>query len=154
MPYAERTDISPEKSRAEIEKLLKKYGATSFVFGWSDGGGRETILFEVKGRRIRMEVPLPQIADFRYTPERGLARSTQSQREAHEQAVRQRWRAFALIIKAKLEAVESGITTIDDEFLAHVIIPNGQTLREWVQPQLDAAYQSGAMPPLLPGRKD
>ena len=42
---------------------------------------------------------------------------------------RQRWRALNLAIKAKLEAVESGIVTFDQEFLAHIVGPSGQTVK-------------------------
>ena len=65
--------------------------------------------------------------------------------------MRQRWRALALVIKAKLEAVEADITTLEAEFLAHIALPSGATVGEWVGPQLDAVYGSGEMPALLPG---
>lgn len=35
---------------------------------------------------------------------------------------RRRWRALLLGIKAKLEYVQSGIATFDEEFLAHIVI--------------------------------
>ena len=50
---------------------------------------------------------------------------------------------------AKLEAVESGITTIEDEFLAHTLLPDGTTAGDWMRPQIAAAYDTGAMPPML-----
>jgi hypothetical protein len=43
-------------------------------------------------------------------------------------------------VKAKLEAVESGITSFEDEFLAHVMLPNGGTVSDLLRPQLAAAY--------------
>ena len=54
------------------------------------------------------------------------------------------------MIKAKLEAVETGITEFEDEFLAHIVLPNGQTAGHWMRPQIAKAYESGSMPPLLP----
>jgi hypothetical protein len=68
-----------------------------------------------------------------------------------EVARRQRWRALALAIKAKLEAVESGIATFEEEFMAYIVLPDGQTVGEFLSPQIEAAYSSGRMPPLLPG---
>ncbi len=68
-----------------------------------------------------------------------------------EQACRQRWRALALVVRGKLEAVEAGITTVEDEFLAHLVLPSGETFGEWAGPQLEAAYERGQMPALLPG---
>lgn len=60
-----------------------------------------------------------------------------------------RWRALALVIKAKLEAVAAGITTIEDEFLAHTVLPDGQTVGEFMQPQIAIAYERGSMPTTL-----
>ena len=32
--YAATTDVPAEKSRAEIEATLRRYGATGFAYGW------------------------------------------------------------------------------------------------------------------------
>jgi hypothetical protein len=56
-----------------------------------------------------------------------------------------------LLIKAKLEAVESEISTVETEFMTWMVLPNGETVGQWMMPQLEAIYQSGKMPPLLPG---
>lgn len=37
MAYAERTVVSPEKSRGEIERVLSRYGAKGFMYGWDNG---------------------------------------------------------------------------------------------------------------------
>jgi hypothetical protein len=66
-----------------------------------------------------------------------------------EQACAERWRALALVIKAKLEAVQQGISTFEDEFLAQTVLPDGNTLSRWIQPQLTSVYATGHMPPLL-----
>jgi hypothetical protein len=87
--------------------------------------------------------------EFTHTPSRGTPRSTAQAEAAWEQATRQRWRALALVIKAKLEAVDSGITEFEDEFLAHILLPNGTTVGEHVRPGIAQAYESGTMPPLL-----
>ena len=38
----------------------------------------------------------------------------------------------------------------EDEFLAHIVLPNGQTMGEFAKPQIAQAYDSGEMPSLLP----
>ena len=73
--------------------------------------------------------------------------------EKWEQACRQRWRALALVIKAKLEAVESGITTFEDEFLAHIVMPDGQTVATHIKPRIAEAYEGGRMLALMPPSK-
>jgi hypothetical protein len=98
-------------------------------------------------------LPDPSAEEFTLTPT-GRERSASAAEDAYEQAVRQRWRALALVIKAKLEAVEAGISTVEDEFLAHVALPAGGTVGEWMRPRLDEVYASGRMPALLPGGSD
>jgi hypothetical protein len=56
---------------------------------------------------------------------------------------------LALVIKAKLEAVAAGIVTFEDEFAMHMVLPNGQTVREIVLPSLEIAYSTGNVSPLL-----
>jgi hypothetical protein len=56
-----------------------------------------------------------------------------------------------LIIKAKLEAIDAGISTFDAEFLSSIMLPSGATVGEWAEPQLDRIYATGQMPRLLPG---
>jgi hypothetical protein len=151
--YAKDTIVSVEKSRTEIEKLIIKYGATSTAF--MNAPGRAVILFEAKKRRIMFEVPLPLAGDRKFEKDgNGKIRTAQKRYEVWEQACRQRWRALALVIKAKLEAVESGITTFEDEFMAHIVMPDGQTVATHIRPRIAAAYESGKMLPLLPGQSE
>ncbi|WBB94220.1 hypothetical protein [Verrucosispora sp. WMMC514] len=149
--YAERTDVSSDRSRAEIERVLKRYGATAFQYGWTTGIA--VIMFEIAGRRILFRLPLPDPGErrFTHTPGKGLLRDQASREREYEQAVRQRWRALALVIKAKLEAVAADITTVEQEFGMFVIMPDGRTVGEHVTPAIAAAYESGQMPALLPG---
>lgn len=148
--YAQQTTVSSDKSRTEIERILARYGADGFLYGWGDE--KAMIGFRMNGRQVKFLLPMPDRGDreFTHTPERGLMRSTAQAEAAYEQAVRQRWRALALVIKAKLEAVEAGITVFEDEFLAHIVLPDGQTVGQVMLPQIESAYRTGKMPPLLP----
>lgn len=152
--YAESTAVSSEKSRCEIEKTLTRYGADQFMYGWKDGAA--LVAFRAQGRHIRFMLPMPDRNDerFKYTNhenswQRKLL-SQEKQAEKYEQSVRQLWRALALCIKAKLEAVEAGITTFEDEFMAQIILPNGESMGEHARPLIARAYATGQMPPLLP----
>lgn len=145
MRYASKTTVTVDRSRAEIEKTLARYGATSFAYGWENS--KALIGFKANGRTIRFMLPLPDREDF--THGRSRRRRTKDQIEkACDQAKRQRFRALALAIKAKLEMVESGITTFEEEFLAHIVLPSGETIGDWISPQL-GEMDSGRMPPLL-----
>ena len=149
MAFAEGTTVSVEKSRAEIEKLITRYGATSTAF--MNAPGRALILFECKNRRVVFDLPLPSIDEKRFQRDgRGSPRTHVKRHEAWEQACRQRWRALAWVIKAKLEAVESGITSFEDEFLAHIQMPDGKSVGDHIKPMIERSYQTGQMVPLLP----
>lgn len=147
--FAEDTAVPVEKSRAEIERLITRYGATSTAF--MNSPGRAVIAFEAVGRKVLFNLPLPEQSDRRFDRDgRNHARSKEQRFAAWEQACRQKWRALALVIKAKLEAVASGITTFEDEFLAHILLPDGQTVGQHVKPMVKIAYDEGRMVPLLP----
>lgn len=148
--YAASTDVTADRSRAEIEKVLSRYGARSFMYGWDEG--RAILGFVANDRQVRFELPMPDRAsrEFTHTPSRGNRRTETEAEKAYDQAVRQRWRALALVVKAKLEAVQAGIVSFDEEFLAHFVLPGGGTVAEYVIPRVDEAYVTGHMGELLP----
>lgn len=135
MPYAVKTDVPVERSKTEIEKILTKYGASAFMFGINSG--KAIIVFELQSRRIKFSLPLPSTSEFTVSK--------------YEQVCRSKWRSLLLCIKAKLEAVDSKITTLEQEFLAHIVLPNGAVVGDVMIPQIARSYESGDMPPLLPG---
>lgn len=145
--YASSTTVSSVQTRQEIEAVLIRYGATGFAYGWQSDAA--LVSFVIKDRRVKFVLPLPDKKEFTYTPTRGLERSPKQIEEAYEQSVRSKWRALYLVIKAKLEAVESNITTFDDEFLAHIVLPNGETVGEWMKPQIAESYRLHKMPEIL-----
>lgn len=145
--YAAETSVSVEKSRAEIERILARYGADAFAY-YAEAQ-RAMIAFRMDTRQIKFVLILPDKARKEFTHHARGMRTTEAALGQWEQACRQRWRALALVIKAKLEAVAAGITTIEDEFLAHTVLPNGSTVGEWAKPQLEEAYRLGAMPTSL-----
>ncbi len=119
------------------------------MYGWD--GPRAVIGFKAHDRMLRFVLPMPEVGDKKYIRDgRGSLRSPEKRREAHEQDCRQKWRALALVVKAKLEAVESGITTFESEFMAQIVLPNGQTMSEHAAPLIAEAYASGTMPKMLP----
>lgn len=147
--YASNTAVSSDKSRAEIENTLRRYGAESFAY--LSARDRAVIAFEAHGRRIKFDLPMPDPQDpaFTRTPASKRVRGSEQAHNAWEQACRQRWRALALVVKAKLEAVEAGITSFESEFLAHIVLPNGETVGESAIPRIEIAYRTGRVPPLL-----
>jgi len=146
--YAEQTTVPADRSRAEIERNLTRYGATAFTYGWT--AGRAAIEFEMDGRRIRFVLPLPDRNDeaFTRTPTTGKARSASTAESEYDKAVRQRWRAMHLMVLAKLEGVAGGIVTFEQEFLPHTVLPSGRTVFEEIAPAVTLAYESKSVIPL------
>lgn len=126
--FAAKTQVPADRTRAEIEQTLKRYGATHF--GYATMPGVVMLAFESKGRRVRFKVPVPD-------PEK------------NPQGHRQKWRAVLLAIKSKLESVEGGIEQFDEAFMAQLVLPDGRTMGEYAIPQIATSYNSGKMPPLL-----
>jgi len=149
MTYAVNTSVSVGKSKGEIERTLQRYGAEQFVTGWDQK--RAYIGFVFQRRAIKLCLALPPKEDFATTPGGRRRRDEAATLRAWEQACRQRWRALSLVIKAKLEAVECGIATFEDEFLAYTCLPNGETVGQQIQPQLEMMIETGKMPKLLTG---
>lgn len=145
--YAKNTTVSSESSRIEIEKILIRYGAENFAY--ASGSGKAMIAFTMCGRQVRFILPMPRIEEFGKTPT-GRERSENSRKTEWEQACRQRWRALKLVIQAKLEAVECGISVFEDEFMSNIVLPDGQTVGDFMRPQIERAYITGAVPAMLP----
>jgi len=65
---AAQTEVSSDRSRSEIERTLRRYGATAFAYGWE--GNRAQVGFKLADRQIRFQLPLPDpdSREFRLTP--------------------------------------------------------------------------------------
>lgn len=146
--YANSTEVNPARTREEIERTLTRFGASSFGYGWDMNSAM--IGFTVRNRQIRFYLPMPDKDDKKYwRTETGRARAKNAAYTAWEQDCRARWRALALVIKAKLSAVETGITSFEEEFALHTVLPDGRLAKEHVMPAIDTALESGSVPPML-----
>lgn len=111
-----------ERSRVQLETLLKDQGAQGFATGWDQQQDRIEFLW--KGLQIRFVLPKVKV------------QRTEAQRA---QAERQRWRALYLVVRAKIESVAAGIAVFEQEFLGFIVNPQtNQTLYEQAVPRLSA----------------
>lgn len=145
--YAANTTVPTDRSRAEIERTLERFGATAFSYGWEDE--RAMVGFMAQGRMVRFTIAMPPLENFAATPSGRRRRTHEQQVTEREKAMRQRWRALALVVKAKLEAVEAEISTFEQEFMANVVLPDGSTVADFMSPQIEHAYETGGMPKML-----
>jgi hypothetical protein len=128
--YAQGTTVPVDKSRAEVERYLEKRGATRIFF--MTEADQFVLGFVYEKLLIRFNVPVPTDGD------------------TMAKVRRERMRALLLNIKARFAAIDSGISSFEREFMPHVVTPSGQTVAEWLQPQLRIAIDRGEMPKALP----
>lgn len=176
--YAEGTSVPMERSRVEVERTLVRYGASGFAYSWERREQalpiaahhawcplrsnpkdprpprctcgrpatltREVVIVAFKmpvaggSRHVQLEVPMPHELEV----------GTKAKADA---ATRQRWRALVLVLKAKLEAVASGISTLEAEFLANVVMADGRTIGAAILPRLTEACDTGRLLPAHEG---
>ncbi len=133
--YAKNTSVPISRSKAQIEETLLRYGIAEFGMGVSPRG--DGILFKKEGRLYKINVPNPNHDDY----------TTDSK---YEQARRQRWRILLLSIKAKLEEIEAGLISFDDQFLAYMALPDGSTVSDFMRlPENAERLSQTKMPKLL-----
>lgn len=124
--FAEDTTVPVSRTQDEIKIALRKAGAERIAVFESDE--KSSIAFGLPTGMYRIAVPTDPSAK----------NPSQDQRRA--------WRLLGLLIKSKLEAVREGATTIEREFLADMLMPNGSTVGEWAGEHMRLAYQTGEMP--------
>jgi hypothetical protein len=134
--YAKDTIVPVTKSRSEIEQLLERHKAKQYGTAVDYEKLTARVQFRLQDRIVRFTTTLPDPKKF------GRA-------ERIARAERQRWRALLLVIKAKLESVESSIETFEQAFLAQIVMPNDATVGELLDPIVAFAYKSGRMPKQL-----
>jgi hypothetical protein len=136
------TDVPVGRSSAELEALLRRYGAAGYTVSVDYTGGRLLIGFTMP-RTWQLKAPhvdtieIKLAISFGETERRlakldGFARKktakawTNRESWAREQAERVAWRHVILLVTAGLEAAASGIQTIEEAFFAHSVLPGTQ----------------------------
>ncbi len=121
--YAEGTKVSVESSRGEISGILAKHGVERM--GWASERAGDTLMFELGGYSFRFNMARPTLEEvMRLYPN---AYDHNAKREAEW---RRRWRANVLLLKAKLEFIDAGDTTLIRELLPYAVLKGGRTVEE------------------------
>jgi len=136
--FAESTRVPVSQSRGEIEKLLSRHKCQQFGTAVDYMALKARVQFNAHSRIVRFVVSLPDPKKVRDV----------------EQEERRIWRSLLLVIKAKLEAVETQIATFEEEFLAHIVMPNDKTVAELILPQIAESYSTGRLPLALGPKPD
>lgn len=122
--YAEGTKVSVDSSRGELTGILTTHGVKRM--GWfGDADSGDELQFELGDGQFRLRIAKPTLAEVlrdypnAYDPAAKL-----------DGEWRRRWRANVLLLKAKLEFIDSGDTTLDRELLPYRVLADGRTLEE------------------------
>lgn len=137
-PFVKAADtvVAPEKSRAEVERLLTRYGAVGFSYAIDIEKGEIKIEFVVPNSRekdapripVRLPVSVRRVYDSLYgRPTKWTADGRVHDPNGYdarkmEQAERVAWRNLVLWIDAALSAATIGVQTITEAFFAHTIV--------------------------------
>src|SRR5262245_22102950 len=121
------TKSGVSRSQAELERILRRYGATGLMLSsdWDTRTAR--VAFRVPDSPgsatlvpVRLEVSLRQIAQALYE-------TTNLTQHAWEQCERVAWRHLVLWVDAACSAAAAGMQTMSEAFLAHTLVkaPDG-----------------------------
>lgn len=124
--YAEGTSVTVASSRGEISGILGNHGVDRQ--GWSTGPEGDQLLFELEGKRFRFDIlkPTREEIDELYPN----ARDPEAKLQAEW---RRRWRANVLLLKAKLEFIDAGDTTLERELLPYMLTADGRTVADVIE---------------------
>jgi hypothetical protein len=127
--FAEDTRVPVGQTQGEIKERLRKASADQIaVFESPD---KTSIMFRLGWAMYRVTIPI------------------QAKVRNRAQEERRAWRLMGLLIKSKLEAIRAGATTVEREFLADMLLYDGQTVSEKMGPELQLAHDEGRMPKTL-----
>lgn len=131
--YAQDTKVPVGITKDEIERLLRKTGATQIYSGFDETSKQITLGWRLDARNYKL-----------------TSSTDRPTRRCDEQQIgREAWRVLLLLLKAKLEVIAAGGTTFESEFLANLLLPDGSTVAEDVLPKVAEAYATAVMPSLL-----
>ena len=143
--FAEQTEVPTSKTRGEIEEMLAEFGAKGVLMGVDYETGETMLQFIARDRLVKFILTMPQLNEFRLTAVKKEVRSEEAMWKAYHQACRQRMRQLKLVLKAKLESIETNIETFEQAFLANVVWPDGRTTHELIAAEITTAYETGKM---------
>jgi hypothetical protein len=132
LPYS--TATSGDKALAEIQRILQQFGCNKFgvMTDWTEG----VLMVQFEWRGARVSFP----ANFKGYASAWLKENPWTARKS---LTKDQWEAKALEIgsvavysilrdwiKAQVVAVETGLVSMEEVFMAHILLPNGQRLIE------------------------
>lgn len=138
--YAEGTKVDPERSKEEIERTVKRYGAEGFFSAEDPDSGSAIFGFRIQGYWVRLRVERPAVTDV---PKGGRRRRGKDLRASLEREWWRRWRVALLDVKSRLERVVEMEERVTRAFMPDIMLPDGSTVADHVEGSIDQAYEAG-----------
>ena len=153
--YAKGTKVGVAKSREEIDRILRKWGADQLQWSEDVKGGKSMLrfLWEFDGAEYcaRFVVNVPSEAEIKDESVDG--RTGEFSQNKFDQAMKRRGmvehRELALLLKAIFVAVEAGLIQAEQILLPFLEDRDGQTVAELVLPHMKTIHKRGGVKLLL-----
>ena len=135
LPYSNAS--SGEKALAEIQKLLRQFGCAKFGTMLDYDDGTLIVQFEWKGQKVSFPANFKGYAEayLKEKPYSSRMRCTKAEYEAKALEIGS-MAVYSILrdwIKAQVVAVETGLVSFEEVFLAHLLLPNGKRVIEHAQ---------------------
>lgn len=147
--YATGTDVGEERSRAELQFLLEKFGADQFGYAIDRTVNAAKIMFRYKVANFVFRLPLanPEDKRIKFTPGGKLRQDNQARQQLIAEENKRRWRSLCLAVKAMLVGVEDGIFNFAEVFMPYIVWGDGRTTAETLLPSIeDCIAHTGRLP--------
>ena len=149
--YASNTEVSVDRSQAEIRKTIERYGGDNVVIGTSRSQRVARIQFSYKDMPLQISVNLPDPNAKRFWHTLGGRRRRNSEvaYKEWEKDCRRLWRVLLLLVKAQFEVIENHVLSAEEVFLPWLLLTDGQTVAERNVPLLSKLLDAGGTGRLL-----
>lgn len=137
LPY--ENSSSGQKAIGEIEKVLRRFGCSSFGHMMNFERGELLVQFEYRGTPVSIKASLNGYAAA-WLKEKPYTSRMRCTRVEHEQEAKRRasLAVYSIArdwIKGQITAVETGMLTFEGAFLGQILLPSGKTVLEAAKDQ-------------------
>ena len=134
--YMESTEISVERTAAEITSELVSAGARQISMEYADGGrvlGMNFVLI-VGGLPYPFKLPVRTESIYAIFQQRRSRLTTASEQQDRAQADRVAWRQLLRWVQAQMAIVETGMVQTREVFMPYLLEPSGRkTMFEYLE---------------------
>ncbi len=130
------TNISVERTVAEIQKMLAQNGARGIVLEYDERGNMKDIFFKIILHDKELPFRLPAKAHRVYEALHGNARSSYHKRYGKQwkaEAERIAWRICKTWLEEQITLINLEQAKIEEVFLPYLIMPDNKTLFETME---------------------